>query len=235
MTLQNDEKTCPFCFEVIKRQALRCKHCQADLSGGAPAGASYETRADRQGFAFGGSGNTFKDIQITTTLSELDAVDPGKKRQLLAAYESLVRDFPEAAQYHFALGLSYLDLRLYDLALASLRSALGKGAREASLYYYLALATIEGKRPRVLSFAKVKEIESYLEAAIRLESDNAQALVLWAIVKHDYYVSNGLKVLPPGVEELLASAARCRISQQELGLLPKHMTVPPAFAEMLRA
>lgn len=30
--MEASEKQCPFCAETIKAQAIRCKHCQADLS-----------------------------------------------------------------------------------------------------------------------------------------------------------------------------------------------------------
>ena len=32
--LEPSEKQCPFCAETIKAEAIRCKHCQADLSAG---------------------------------------------------------------------------------------------------------------------------------------------------------------------------------------------------------
>lgn len=30
--MESPEKKCPFCAETIKSEAVRCKHCQADLS-----------------------------------------------------------------------------------------------------------------------------------------------------------------------------------------------------------
>jgi hypothetical protein len=228
MNLQGDEKTCPLCFEVIKKQALRCKHCNADLTSGRTEGATFGTWGGAQGVAIGGTGHHIEGgLHVTTTLAELDGIDEGKKRQLLALYESKVRDFPENAKYQVALGLSYLDLRLYDLALATLKRALGKGTNEVNLYYYIALASIQGKRPRVLSFAKIKEIESYLEAASHLNARCGHVKVLWAIVKYSYYLPNGLRINSPTVEELLSSARQTELSTDELRLMLTHVDLPP--------
>jgi tetratricopeptide (TPR) repeat protein len=228
MILQNDEKVCPFCYEFIKQQAIRCKHCQADLGSRASGGASasYDTAGGDYGFAMGGVGHHIEGGIHITNLADLDEMDEAKKRELLSLYENQVRTFPERAQVHFALGLSYLDLRLYDQALASLKQALGKGSREAGLYYYISLASLGGKRPRGQSFAKIKEIETYLEASIRTDNGHAQAMVLWAIVKYDYYLANGLKVSPPRISELLNRARGCIKSHDEIQILLRHISLP---------
>jgi hypothetical protein len=184
-----------------------------------------------------GAGNTghIGDVINNTTnitmLDELDQMDPVKKRELLNRYQQQVRDFPDKAQIHFALGLSYLDLRLYDQALTSLKQALGKGSKEAGLYFYIALASLGGKQPRVLTFTRIKEIESYLDAAVR-SGAGPEAAILWAIIKYDYYRSNGLRVPPPSIEELL-EVTRSRSSSGELRLLAKYLTVPAPLRQAL--
>lgn len=227
MTCQADEKLCPFCYEVIKRQAIRCKHCQADLSEGEVFRANYSTTGAAFGVTVGGQGHHIEGgVHITTTLSELDDLDPATKAELLAQYEQKVRDYPENAKYHFALGLGYLDRRLYDLAVASFKRALGKGMREADLYYYLALAVIGGKQPRGLGLSRIKEVEAFLEAAVCQDEGSPHFKALWALVKHDYYLSNGLRVPPPSIEDLLSTIVNRRLSRDELRMIMKHVPVP---------
>lgn len=226
MTPNDETRTCPYCFETIKRQAVRCKHCHATLDDSpsvqakdqATIGGAYGVTIGGQGFRIEGG--------VHYTLSELDTLDERAKQQLRLTYEQKVRDFPELAQYHFALGLSYLDQRLYGLSVAHLRRALGKTDRESDLLYSIALAEIEGKRPRVLRLATIHEIERYLEAAIRLDPSRPHFKLLLAVVKYDYYVCNGLRVPPPGIDQLLWDARSNEPDPKEVHLLCEHVTLP---------
>jgi tetratricopeptide (TPR) repeat protein len=223
--MNDDLVECPYCCELIQRRATRCKHCQANLAGQEPSRvAGHGTVGGDYGITIGGEGNQIGDIHFT--LADLDGVDPDTKNAIRQRYEQIVRDHPEQAQYHFALGLSYLDQGLYDLSAASLQRALGKTTHEADILYYLALALIGGRRPRLLKLATVRQIESYLTAAIRLEDRKAHYKLLLAAVKYDYYVCNGLRVPPPDVDELLADSRHCQPHRDELRLMVRHLSLP---------
>lgn len=227
MSCLEDEKLCPFCCEVIKQQAIRCKHCQADLSPRG-AGANYSTTGATHGVTVGGQGHHIEGGVHITTLSELDELDPEAKAELLAQYEEKVRDYPDNAKYHFVLGLSYLDRHLYELAIASFKRALGKGLHEADLYYYLALAAVGGKQPRSLGLGRIKEVESLLGAAVRQDCEKRHFYALWALVKYDYYLSSGLRVPPPSIEDLVATGESCALNRKEQSILFEHLPLPPS-------
>jgi hypothetical protein len=215
---------CPYCFELIQRRATRCKHCHADLAGREPSRVEdHGTVGGDFAVTVGGENNQVGDIHFT--LADLDGVDPDTKNAIRQRYEKEVRDHPEKAQYHFALGLSYLDQSLYDLSAASLQRALGKTTHEADILYYLALALIGGRRPRTLKLAKVRQLESYLTAAIGLE-EKPQYKLLLAAIKYDYYACNGLRVPPPAVDQLLSEATRCEIDSGEARLMLLHVPLP---------
>ncbi|MBW8875075.1 MAG: CHAT domain-containing protein [Acidobacteria bacterium] len=134
---------------------------------------------------------------------------------------------PGDEEDHFALGLSYLDQGLYDLSAAAFQRVLGKTTHEEDLLYYLALALIGGQRPRALKLATIRQIETYLAAAIRLNDRKSHYKLLLAAAKYDYYASNGLRIPSPPVDQLLKEAANGEIDPKEVRLMLRHAPLPP--------
>ena len=66
-----------------------------------------------------------------------------------------------------------------------------------------------------LSLNEVRRIESYLNTAILLDSDRPHYKVLLAMLKRDYYQTNGMRVSPPNASELLLEAAECSVDRYE--------------------
>lgn len=221
-----NEINCPYCCELIHRQAIRCKHCHADLSRPDTLKQNYSTVGGDASLNLGGYFGHIEGGINFSTLSELDSADERSKRELLERYERQVRDFPEKAQYQFALGLSYLDQGLYDHAATHLERALGKTTKEADLLYYLCLARLSGRYPRALKLASIQELERYLIAAIRLNDSAAHYRLLLAAIKHDYYSLNGLRVPPPAAETLLHEASRREVDRREIKAMLRHMKLP---------
>ena len=184
------------------------------------------------GITVGGTGNTiFGGLHLT--LGEIDKVEPALRTTLRKRYEQQVANYPEHAQFHFALGLTYLDLGLHDLARASLARASGKGLHEANLLYYLAVATFAGRSPRVLPLKEVKEIESRLDAATRLDDTRAHFFLLWALVKIDYYSTNGLDPGTPTLDTLLARIVELEPERREIQQLRRHVPFSRTADELL--
>jgi hypothetical protein len=49
--LTTQETTCPFCAELIKQEAIRCKHCHADLSNKIVIPAGQSLPSEKKGRA----------------------------------------------------------------------------------------------------------------------------------------------------------------------------------------
>ncbi|MEZ5148087.1 MAG: hypothetical protein R2759_13745 [Bacteroidales bacterium] len=108
-------------------------------------------------------------------------------------FKAQVRENPTDGEALFALGMFYLNLKLYDLAIKNFESAITQLPDEADVYYYYALSLIQGKRPKSLSLPSVRKIEEYLNTAIQLD-DKAKYYYLAAIINYDFYAANGMKI-----------------------------------------
>jgi hypothetical protein len=97
--LSTDEKLCPFCAEPIKSAAVRCKHCQADLSKKIVIPEGQVLRSDKKP-------GTAGKIALWTVLVVLLAIGglmvigaasgpPSAKDQARAAIELCWKDFDD--------------------------------------------------------------------------------------------------------------------------------------------
>jgi hypothetical protein len=120
-------------------------------------------------------------------------------------------------------GIQLLKVHAYDHAITTLTKAVEADPLLADAQYYLALASLKGSRPRVLTRSQAKAIEQKLRTACALDGSKAHYFYLWALVKFDFYVINGFLVRPPGVEELLLAAQQCPYSDDAVAEMLEHV------------
>ncbi|HXF91025.1 MAG TPA: hypothetical protein VNJ29_03745 [Candidatus Nitrosotenuis sp.] len=114
-------------------------------------------------------------------------------------------------------GKKLLAAKSYDQAIKVLEQSLEQNADFPETYYYLSIALLRGNRPKLLKLSRIKTIENYLSNAIRLEPQQGKGYVLWALVKYDFYILNGMLDRPPTYQDLLAQEwSLSRLQAQEI-------------------
>jgi len=129
----------------------------------------------------------------------------------------------EQAQQAYDLGLRYLGMRSYGQAEKTLRSALECAEVDSEAFYYLALSILGGERPRVLHLSEIREIESLLGSALRQRPRRVHHLFLLALVRHDYYTTNGMDAPEPRPRLLLQKAKDCKLEAGKIHELLDHL------------
>jgi tetratricopeptide (TPR) repeat protein len=145
-------------------------------------------------------------LQQKTSFSVLGRLSKEEVHRMLDHYRSATAANPADGEAHFALALCYLQLGLHDLALKNFKRTVELMPEYADAYYYYGLSLVRGRRPKTLTLNEVRLIEQHLETALQLNGREAKYYYLAAILKFDYYLSNGLAVRPPTSGELFEMA-----------------------------
>jgi len=135
---------------------------------------------------------------------------------------------PASSDTH-ARAVELLDLYRHERAITALGEARRSDPENPALPYYLALARLEGRRPRACRLDVIRQAEADLEEAGDLAPgrEPAHFLYLSALIKYDFYHFKGLKIRPPAIEELLLEARALPGDSGELGRLLDAVPVPP--------
>lgn len=128
-------------------------------------------------------------------------------------------------EIYFNLGLCYLYLKLYDLAIKNLEKALEIAPDNADYHYYVALAYIKGRRPYTLMPNDIRSVERFINSAIELDSKQGKYDLLSLIIKYDYYQLNGLTVPRPNIQELINSLNNKILDTNEIQRLKESIPI----------
>lgn len=100
-------------------------------------------------------------------------------------------------------GKSLLAAKSYPQAIKTLEQSLEQDSELAEVHYYLSIALLRGNRPKLLNISTIRTIENHLQTVIRLQPKQGGAYVLWALIKYDFYVLNGMFDRSPSYQDLL--------------------------------
>lgn len=152
---------------------------------------------------------------IVTNLAYLDKFDKTGINKYINHYKQLLKVTPDNGEYNCAMGICYLDLKLFDLATKYFAIAIEQMPDNSDAYYYYAIALLKGRRPKILTLKEIEKIESYLSAATQIDSNKSKYFYLLALIKYDFYIANGLRINPPTFEELISEGNSKPFEKQE--------------------
>ena len=160
-----------------------------------------------------------------TSIAYLSSFDNSGIQKYLQHYKSLTKSNPDDPEGQLGLGLCYLLLGMYPLAMKAFENIITNSPEISQSYYYYCLSLIAGRRVKMMSLNEIRKIETYLNTAIQLD-DNHHYLVLLSIIKNDYYISNGLKEPLPSYSELLRQIDFTSLNDNELSRIKISVKIP---------
>ena len=143
----------------------------------------------------------------------------------VAHFKDLQKANPDDGDANFALGLCYLQLKLFPLAIKCLERSVELMPDVPDVYYYLAIAYLKGRRPRMLTLGEIRRIEELVNTATQLDDTRAKYDILSAMLKFDYYRVNGLRIPPPTDDDLLEQAKQKPADAGEINLLIQYVPI----------
>ena len=140
---------------------------------------------------------------LVSSLSYIKEFNKDTVNKYINYYGEVLRDKPGDCEANLAVGICYLNLGINELALKYITKAVEISPSLSAGYYYRALALLKGGRVETLNLNEIKEVESHINVAIRLDNTKPYYYYFWAIIKYKYYYKNALRIIPPTIEELV--------------------------------
>lgn len=143
-------------------------------------------------------------------------------RDVSSAAAEIVRKEKAKGPPEVRQAIKQIEAHAYESAIDILTQAVRLAPLAGETNYYLALASLKGKRPRSLFLSEADAVSRYLEKACSSPMPQAHYFYLWAVVKFDFYLANGLQSGRPDVEECLEAAQDYPFDQNAFEQMIEH-------------
>src|SRR6185295_309168 len=143
-------------------------------------------------------------------------------RAVSSAAAEIVRKEKAKGPPEVRQAITQIEAHAYESAIDILTQAVRLAPLAGETNYYLALASLKGKRPRSLFLSEADAISRYLEKACASARPQAHYFYLWAVVKFDFYRANGLQPGRPNDEECVEAALDYPFDQSAFEQMIKH-------------
>ncbi len=153
---------------------------------------------------------------FVTSLAYLGSFDSSGVGKYLKHYKELSRRDPHDTEGLLGLGLCYLQMGTYPFSQKCFEQIIEASPDVSQAYYYYVLASIKGRRLMTLSLNEARQYENYLNTATQIDAEIPQYKLLLAMLKRDYYETNGMKVPAPSIAEHLAEIEGNQINKNEI-------------------
>ncbi|MBE9066468.1 CHAT domain-containing protein [Leptolyngbya cf. ectocarpi LEGE 11479] len=121
-----------------------------------------------------------------------------------------------------------LQAKSYQQAVILINKVLEHDSLNSKACYYLALAKLRGRRPKVLRRAEVEEIDRLLNTSLISATESSAIHFFRAVLRDDYYISNSLRCPSPSPKEIINS-----INEVDVNALRELITFLPRFKSNL--
>lgn len=164
-------------------------------------------------------------VFFITKISYFKGLGDLEIKKYLNHYKKNIQEYPESADSHLGLGITYLELGMTDLAFACFEKSITISPDSASAYFYSCLAKVKGRRVMTLTSKEIADIIARINAARILDSQNPAYSLLLAMIKKDYFHFNKIRDDYPLYNELLDELNGVEVDGKEVACIKRFINV----------
>lgn len=154
----------------------------------------------------GGTGNQF----------QAETISIGHMGDSIGHQGDIYNNVSDSAETLLSKGMQLLKQGGYSQSIDVLNQAISADPSLVDARYYLAIALLQGKRPKVLTRKVVEAADEAIAGALALVPSNGVFHVFRALIRHDYYEVNGMRSPAPSAMEIMQSIGRYPVDKSQL-------------------
>ena len=155
-----------------------------------------------------------KQPVLISTFNSVYAMPIQMVNQYTAEYRTALQHEPEAKDLNNSIAICYLKLKLYGKALRAFEKVLEGNFDNTEALFYAAVCLLDGKKAFLALRPEIDKIESYINAALSIESRGIYHYFL-AYIKYDYFNRKYLNTTPT-YQEALQAANKAGVSPNDI-------------------